>query len=182
MSLIHIPPQSRKGLSRRSVLASLTGGAAFIASGGILLKPTESWAVELKALKPETMRTLIQMARDIYPHDRFPDKIYAVAVKGHDDAAAADPAAKEMIEKGIASLNELAQAKHKTPYADIGWEIERVGLLRTLEDTPFFQAIRGGLVVSLYNQEEVWPYFGYEGESYSKGGYIARGFDDIAWL
>ncbi|TIM17407.1 MAG: gluconate 2-dehydrogenase subunit 3 family protein, partial [Mesorhizobium sp.] len=50
------------------------------------------------------------------------------------------------------------------------------------EATPFFQAIRGGLVVSLYNQKEVWPIFGYEGESYSKGGYIARGFDDIEWL
>jgi len=24
--------------------------------------------------------------------------------------------------------------------------------------------------------------FGYEGESASKGGYIHRGFDDIAWL
>ena len=39
-----------------------------------------------------------------------------------------------------------------------------------------------GLVVSLYNQPEVWPAFGYEGESASKGGYIARGFGDIAWL
>jgi len=46
----------------------------------------------------------------------------------------------------------------------------------------FFQTVRGGLVVSLYNQKEVWPLFGYEGESYSKGGYIDRGFDDIAWL
>jgi hypothetical protein len=28
----------------------------------------------------------------------------------------------------------------------------------------------------------VWPAFGYEGESASKGGYISRGFDDITWL
>jgi hypothetical protein len=28
----------------------------------------------------------------------------------------------------------------------------------------------------------VWPIFGYEGESYSKGGYIKRGFDDIDWI
>jgi hypothetical protein len=55
-------------------------------------------------------------------------------------------------------------------------------VLKQIESTPFFQAIRGGLVVGLYNQKEVWPIFGYEGESYSKGGYIARGFDDIEWL
>jgi hypothetical protein len=24
--------------------------------------------------------------------------------------------------------------------------------------------------------------FGYEGESYTKGGYINRGFDDITWI
>ena len=42
--------------------------------------------------------------------------------------------------------------------------------------------IRGGLVTGLYNQKEVWPLFGYEGESFSKGGYIDRGFDDINWL
>ena len=42
--------------------------------------------------------------------------------------------------------------------------------------------VGGGLVVGLYNQKEIWPIFGYEGESFSKGGYIDRGFDDIAWL
>ena len=42
--------------------------------------------------------------------------------------------------------------------------------------------MRSDLVVSLYNQKEVWPVFGYEGESYSHGGYIHRGFDDITWL
>lgn len=59
-------------------------------------------------------------------------------------------------------------------------QIKRAGgaQLKDIETSPFFQAVRGGLVVSLYNQKEVWPIFGYEGESYS----IARGFDDIEWL
>jgi hypothetical protein len=67
-------------------------------------------------------------------------------------------------------------------YARMGWEIDRNRLLRQIETTPFFQAIRGGMITGLYNQKEVWPYFGYEGESFSKGGYIERGFNDIAWL
>ena len=58
----------------------------------------------------------------------------------------------------------------------------RLDEVRQIENDKFFQTVRGGLVVSLYNQKEVWPAFGYEGESASKGGYISRGFDDITWL
>jgi hypothetical protein len=42
--------------------------------------------------------------------------------------------------------------------------------------------VQGDLVVGLYNNQEVWPKFGYEGESASKGGYMNRGFNDIDWL
>ena len=75
-----------------------------------------------------------------------------------------------------------AQGKGHAGYLAIGWERERVDLLRGMEDSAFFQAVRGGLVTGLYNQKAVWPLFGYEGESYSQGGYIDRGFDDINWL
>jgi hypothetical protein len=37
-------------------------------------------------------------------------------------------------------------------------------------------------VVGLYSQPDIWPYFGYEGPSNDKGGYVNRGFDDIDWL
>ena len=63
--------------------------------------------------------------------------------------------------------------------AEFPHEVE-VAQLRRVERLQ--QAVRGDLVVSFYNQKELWPHFGYEGESYSKGGYIARGFDDIEWL
>jgi hypothetical protein len=42
--------------------------------------------------------------------------------------------------------------------------------------------MRGNLITGLYNNKDVWPLVGYEGESYSKGGYIQRGFDDITWV
>ncbi len=47
---------------------------------------------------------------------------------------------------------------------------------------PSSRRFRGDLVVSLYNQKEVWPKFGYEGSSAEHGGYITRGFADIDWL
>ena len=57
-------------------------------------------------MKPQTMATLVQMARDIYPHDRIPDDRYAVAVKGYDTADKA-PA----VEAGIAALDAAARGK-----------------------------------------------------------------------
>lgn len=169
---------SRRHFLKRSSETALAA-AITITAGGALLNVPEAWGLEVKALKPETMRTLIQLARDIYPHDMVPDRFYAVAVKGHDDKAGKDAAHRDLIEAGIAGLDKAAGPGG---YLGKGWEAERVAMLRKIEDTPFFQAVRSDLVVSLYNQKDVWPIFGYEGESYSKGGYIKRGFDDIDWL
>jgi len=174
---------SPRGMSRRELLQRGTAlSAAFVAGTGFLASARDAWAMELKALSPAAMATLIQMARDIYPHDRIPDENYAIAVKGHDDKAAEDEAHKALIEDGVATLDNMAVGAGAPSYLGTGWEADRVALLRQIESTGFFQAVRGGLIVSLYNQKEVWPYFGYEGESFSKGGYIERGFDDIAWL
>jgi hypothetical protein len=170
-------------MTRRELLASgTTLGAAFVIGAGFVAHSTDAWAIEVKALKPETMATMILLARDIYPHDRLADKYYAAAVKSHDDKAAEDAAHKALIEDGVTTLDTLAQGEGAASYLSMGWEIDRVALLRQIEGSAFFQTVRGGLVVSLYNQKEIWPVFGYEGESFSKGGYIDRGFDDIAWL
>jgi hypothetical protein len=67
-------------------------------------------------------------------------------------------------------------------YLAAGWEEDRVKVLQSVETTPFFQTVRSGLVTGLYNQKEIWPIFGYQGESFSQGGYIDRGFNDIDWL
>lgn len=168
-------------VDRRSFLAT-SGAAALVVSGGAVMCPSESWAVEAKNLKPETVRTLIKMSRDIYPHDRLADKYYAVAVKGMDDKATDGAPLKQQLEDGVAKLDEAAKAAYGVGYADVGWEHERVALLHKIEKDGFFQAVRGDLVVSIYNNKDIWPIFGYEGESASKGGYIKRGFDDIDWL
>ena len=165
-------------LDRRRFLA---GSAALVISGAALIHTGEAWGLEVKNLKPETMRTLIKMARDIYPHDRLADRFYAIAMKSYDDKAS-DPKVRSLIETYVVDLDDMARRRHGVPYADVGWEGQRVALLRRTERDEFFQTARGGLVVSLYNQKEVWPIFCYEGESAGKGGYISRGFDDIKWL
>jgi hypothetical protein len=154
--------------------------AAVATSTGIGIN--DAWAEDATALTPATLKTLVKVARDIYPHDMLVDSYYITAVKPWDGKAAKDPAVKAMIEGGVARLDQDARDSHKVPYAEVKWEADRVKLLQGIEQTEFFNTIRGDLVVSLYNQKEVWPKFGYEGSSAEHGGYIKRGFADIDWL
>jgi hypothetical protein len=167
-----------KGLTRRELLSRATAaGATFVVGSGFLAASDAAWAAELNTLKPETFATLVQMARDIYPHDKVGDEFYVIAVKGYDTTDSAPD-----IEANIAALNAAAQGKGHQSYLGTGWERDRVDILRGMEDSAFFQQIRGGLVTGLYNQKAVWPIFGYEGASFEFGGYIDRGFNDINWL
>jgi hypothetical protein len=173
--------QPERALSRRGFMQRSALGVAAIAvtPAGALLNASEAWALDVKGLKPETMKTLILIARDIYPHDKVADKYYAVAMKSYDDKATSDPKAKADIEAFVAALDGAAGSGG---YLGVGWESQRVALLKAESQNPMFDQIRSGLVVSLYNNQDVWPIFGYEGESYSKGGYLERGFNDIDWL
>lgn len=169
---------SRSGMTRRQLLQQATAaGAGFMIGAGFVSGQDAAWAAEVQTLKPETMATLIQMARDIYPHDKLGDEFYARAVKSYDTKEKA-----EATEAGIALLNQKAAAAGHAGYLDVAWEIDRVSILRGIQDDTFFQQMRAGLVTGLYNQKEVWPVFGYEGEAYSQGGYLYRGFDDINWI
>lgn len=174
----------RLKVSRRGLLgAGAASAVAFsIMPGGMIVGGDGAWAVTASNLKPESFVTLVQMARDIYPHDRVADKYYAQVIQGFDEAAGKSADDKAMFEDGVTGLDEAAKGAHGVPYVDVGWESDRVALLRGMEKSGFFQKVRGTLVVGLYNNPEVWPLFGYEGESASKGGYINRGFDDIDWL
>ena len=124
----------------------------------------------------------MKLARDIYPHDKVGDQFYAKVMEGIDAGAKDDAAAKTLLEDGVAALNKAAVDMKQASYAEMPNEADRVAILKTMETSPFFQKIRGSLVTGLYNNEEVWPLFGYEGESASKGGYINRGFNDVNWL
>jgi hypothetical protein len=175
----------RVKVTRRNFLksgAAAAGVTALAGGGTVTIDPNGAWAMTTQHLKPETMVTLVKMARDLYPHDHLGDAYYARAVEPHDAKAGADATLKQLIEQGVAELNSLSQAKYATPYAAVNEEDDRVAVLRSIETSPFFQKIRGDMVVALYNQPTVWAKFGYEGSSAEHGGYLERGFNDIDWL
>jgi hypothetical protein len=170
-------------LSRRGFLKTTAAApAAVTIAVGVGISPDAAWAQSAKNLSPHEIATLVKMARDIFPHDHLADKYYVTACTPY-DALAADPAKKAMLSGGVSRLDEDAASRFQAAnYLAVNWEADRVDLLRGIAHTPFFAKLRGDLVVSLYNQKELWPKFGYEGASAEKGGYIARGFDDISWL
>ena len=169
--------------SRRIFLQGAATAVPVVAvatSAGIAIE--DAWATEATTLTPATLKTLVKVARDIYPHDFLVDSYYITAIKPWDAKAAKDPAVKALLEDGVQRLNQDAQDRHKMAYVQVPWEADRIVLLQGIEQTDFFKKVRSDLVVSLYNQEELWPKFGYEGASAEQGGYINRGFNDIDWL
>jgi hypothetical protein len=180
----------RAKLSRRRFLATSGATAAgigavsagMVSGGMVLVDPRGAWAMSLTTLRPETAKALVQMARDLYPHDRLGEAYYAKAVESHDAAASKDPKLADLFATGADALDGAARGKGAKSYVDLPGEAERVAILKSIEGTPFFAKFRGDMIVALYNQPEVWKKFGYEGPSAEEGGYLHRGFDDIDWL
>ena len=174
----------RTHFNRRTLLrgSATIVPAVALAAAGIGISAEAAWAQEATSLSPHVMATLVKAARDIYPHDTIADSFYVTAVKPWDDKAGTDSAFKTLMTEGVARLDSDAHDRFGTDYMRTPWEADRVRVLQGIEVTPFFKKIRGDLVVSLYNQPEIWPKFGYEGSSAEHGGYLHRGFDDIDWL
>lgn len=173
-------PLSRRMFLRRSSAAAV--GVAVLPAAGMMASSGQVYALDLKSLNDSAGKTLVRMARDIFPHDKVPDKLYAAAIAPYDQQAASDPKLKALLNKGVAQLNAAAISRYGKAYADIPGEGERVVLLYEIEQGEFFQKVRGDLIFGLYNNKDVWPLFGYEGSSWEKGGYLNRGFNDINWL
>ena len=172
----------RTQFSRRGFLRT-TGAAVPVALvAGASIGADAAWAMDAKNIKAHDMATLVKMARDIFPHDRVGDVFYVRAVTPWDVKAGKDEAVKGMVADGVARLDQDAQSKFGANYLGVNWEADRVGLLQGIEHIDLFRKLRADLVVSLYNQPEIWPKFGYEGSSAEYGGYLHRGFNDIDWL
>src|ERR1700759_4882197 len=87
-------------------------------------------ADEASTLSPATMKTLLKVARDIYPHDALGDSYYITAIKPWDAKAAKDASVKSTINDGVARLDQNARDRYKMAYAEVPWEADRVVLLK----------------------------------------------------
>ena len=172
-------PQQPK---RRQFFKIASAGTVASASGGIPMLFMPNAALAEEVLGTHVFQTLIKIARDIFPHDRFEDELYANAVGVYADQAKADAGLKKLLLDGVSEVDRAALRAFGTIYYKVPTENMRVEILTTFASTPFFGKLRGDLVVSLYNQPAVWAKLGYQGPSADKGGYINRGFNDQDWM
>jgi len=163
-------------LNRRELIKTTTGmltGLVVAGSPLALLARGRAWAVDLTALTSSEGTTLMAVARTICPHDKLEDAAYALVIQAIDSDASKEENTRKMIQEGIASL-QLGFAASS--------ENDRVETLKKMESSAFFQAMRQKTVQGLYATPMAYAYFGYEGEAFSKGGYLLRGFNNLRWL
>jgi hypothetical protein len=166
---------SPQSADRRSFVRGVGLLTGVIALGHPLaaLLPSRAWAVELRVLSSADAATLLAMIRTIAPHDTLDGAAYALVVNAIDADAAGSTEARADLAAGIASLG---------PGFTLMPEAARVEHLKAIESGAFFQAVRVKTLMVLYSNPIAWAHFGYEGEAFSKGGYLVRGFNDLKWL
>jgi hypothetical protein len=162
-------------IPRRSFLAASGFVTGLLAAGGplSLIAPGRAWSLELKTLTSAQGAALMSAARTIAPHDGLEDAAYALVVKAFDAAAAADEHTHAMLVSGLSGLGEAFATQP---------EAARIAALKGVEHTEFFKFLRSTTLANLYSSAIAYAHFGYEGEAFSKGGYLTRGFDDLHWL
>jgi hypothetical protein len=163
-------------LNRRQLLRTTTGlltGWVVAGSPLALITPARAWAVNLNTLTSSEGAKLMSVARTIAPHDKLDDAAYALVAQALDSDAAKDAGTQKMIREGLAALG---------PDFSTSPESARVEALDKIESSAFFQAMRLKTLQVLYSNPIAYAYFGYEGEAFSKGGYLLRGFNDLRWL
>jgi hypothetical protein len=163
-------------LDRRDMLKTSTGLLAGMVVAGsplAMIARGKAWVVDLTSFTSSEGATLMSVARTIAPHDKLDDAAYALVIQAVDGDAGKVESTRKMIKDGIESLGpEFA----KKPESD------RVEALKKIESSAFFRMMRLKTVQVLYASPIAYAYFGYEGEAFSKGGYLLRGFNDLRWL
>ena len=172
---------SDKGISRRQFLRRGGGAiasAAAVSSGtATLVAPGKTWAAGLSNLDEHQAETLLQVTRQMFPHNTLADEYYAKFVETLDADPAKDEGTAKALKEGVAALDSAMGIK----WVDLSTGAQ-LDVLTKLQEMPFFQTVRGNAVGRLYNNPLVWRHFGYEGASAEQGGYISRGFNDLSWL
>lgn len=163
-------------LNRRNLLKNSTGvltGWVIAGSPLALIAHGPVWAIDLTVLTSSEGASLMAMARTICPHDKLDDAAYALVVQAVDGDVSKDATNRKLIKEGVASLGASFATSP---------ENDRVEVLKKIESSEFFQRIRLKTIQVLYASSLAYAYFGYEGEAFSKGGYLLRGFNDLRWL
>jgi hypothetical protein len=166
-------------LSRRVFLKAgggfLAGTLVFVNGPIALLAPSHSWAMPLDSLSSRQGEVLLAVTRQIFPHPKLEDAVYAHVVKSLDRKAAGGTLGKVLAD-GIVKLDAASGGDWLS--LDDNKKLE---VLTPMAGSLFFESIRSDAVVSLYDNSLAFTHFGYQGAEGDEG-YLNKGFNDLTWL
>ncbi|SIS55005.1 twin-arginine translocation signal domain-containing protein [Neptunomonas antarctica] len=170
---------TNQNLSRRGFLkaSGLTAASAVALTLSGLSISTNSWAMSLTKIDTHTGKSLSRLCRVLYPHTSLDEMYYDACVEALDEQTKTDNDLLTLLTLGVKALDSTSNSA----FIDLPSE-SQLAAIKQIEETPFFNKVRGHVVVALYNNEKIWSTFGYQGPSYPFGGYLERGFNDINWL
>ncbi len=146
-------------------------GQVIVGLSASSLIPQLAWA------KTDEVETLAQLIFEMFPHPQVPMKYYKQTAQSLFDQAKGKSELQKTLGQGI----QTAHSFYGKPFNTLTSRKKELVMDR-LRPTDFYSTVRGHTVGYFYNIQGVWSYFGYEGSSFEKGGYIDRGLDDIFWL
>lgn len=158
--------ESRREFIRRASMLVVAGGFFSLAP----LAPGARFA----KLDATQARNLMMAARTLFPHDFLSDGYYMNVVAAI-DAKMSDAAVAKRVSDGLMILGADFSVRN---------ESSRESAMRYVEknNPQFFSLLHGESINGIYGNKEVWKMLGFEGSSVEHGGYLERGFNDIAWL
>lgn len=161
-------------LTRREALLAISQ-LALAASLAACSEAPDTAAPAAADLEPQgesDLQLLAAVAYDLLPFPALTPALYVQVAERL--LQAGNPA----IAEGLARLREVSGS---VPWQQLD-EPARVTVLASLQETPFFAALRATTIEVLYRSPEVFAMVGYGGSAIEYGGYLNRGFDQIDWL
>ena len=154
--------------TRRQVLITISQ----LATAATLVSCTRSADQAAATVGNSNLELLAGVAYDILPYAELPPDLYVKAAQQILDLKDNNV---------VAGLEKLRDASHNAAWKDVP-EVERVAILSSMQDSPFFGVVRAKTLQVLLRDPATFAIVGYGGSSIRYGGYIRRGFDDINWL
>lgn len=113
----------------------------------------------------------------MFPHDHIDRALYAAPAGALASAAEKDQGARQLLTSGWQSLSRAAGGDWASAP-----EEARTRAIASIVGTPLFTLLRQTAVFTFYGNPVVWNAFGYEGDAWSKGGYVGKELNSIDWL
>lgn len=166
--------QRRRFLSQ--AMKTALGTQASLLMGG--LPAVSAWAADkATALPGNGLETLAVMVRGLLPHDFLTSDDYVRFAERIDARLGRDAGLQTLVANGLARMNAISGGNWLDASAT-----DQIKALEALQDDPYFGQLLNAAIDALYQDPGVYQRLGYEGSAIEFGGYVNRGFNDIAWL